>query len=109
MFTRINHPVTGGEIQIKTGYDDCSTYNVGDVLENWSRSSEPVTGCYVGWYDRGDSVLVIIRGGRIEKVLDLPDFAGPYAEEFCSIVGWAHGVEDFPEVVSIELDSLHQE
>jgi len=32
MFTSIIHPKDGHELQIKTGWDDCDTYHVGDTV-----------------------------------------------------------------------------
>lgn len=71
MFTSIVHPDDLRELQIKTGWDYCDTYRVGDMIPWTPDPVDPGThidGAYVSYSDKGPDDWVIIKGGRIIAV-----------------------------------------
>ena len=77
MFTIINHPKTGKEIQIKTGDDFLDTYNVGDNVDrhinpDYFESGCCFDGCYDGYGD-GKRCIVIIKNKIVKCVIDVND------------------------------------
>lgn len=89
MFTRIIHPKTGEEIQIKTGDDFLNTYRIGDKVEryinpNYFDSGCCFDGCYYGHGNNKD-YLVIIKNEIVSDIIDtdeenFPDLYKKYSE-----------------------------
>jgi hypothetical protein len=114
MFTSIIHPVDGRELQIKCGWDMCSTYRVGDNVGQYPSPQEPGGGyllddVYHGWGD----AFVVIKDGVVAAVVDEepvkaevraarpepsddedPDFVG--IDECISLLRARWGVQDPP-------------
>lgn len=71
MFTRIIHPKDGRELQIKSGYDDCETYHVGDTVSWYINKSWPRTGKLLDdVYDSYDDDWVVIKDHVVVAVVD---------------------------------------
>ena len=76
MYTKIRHPATGAEIQIKTGYDDCLWYSVGDKVYWTPREAWPgdhIDGAYSGFMDKSGDVWVVIKDCTVLAVHDAED------------------------------------
>lgn len=81
MFTRIIHPVTGEEVQIKTGNDYLDTYMVGSVIPWEPDPGYPghhIDGVYKGLGDEDErghfrDYLVVIKNCTVVAVVDKAD------------------------------------
>lgn len=74
MFTSVLHPKDGRELQIKSGFDDCDTYKLGDTVD-WFVSSYPFSGklfdgVYSSYSDLGPDDWVIIKNHVVVAVED---------------------------------------
>ena len=75
MFTSIIHPKDGNELQIKTGYDDCDTYKLGDPVKYViHKDTFGQGGIFDGVYDsysfeRSDDDWVIIKKHKVAAVV----------------------------------------
>lgn len=73
MYTSITHPRGGRELQIKTGYDVCDTYKIGDKV-NYTIHKDSFghggifDGVYDSYSDRGPDDWVIIKGHKVVAV-----------------------------------------
>ena len=77
MFTSIEHPVDGREVQIKIGDDRLDNYKIGDVIDwwkptRWNVDSHP-DGIYNGACYPEKGAYVIIKDLTIVKVEDLEE------------------------------------
>lgn len=76
MFTKIRHPITGAEIQIKTGFDDCMWYSVGDSID-WSPNEYwpgyHIDGAHSGFMDTDGDVWVVIKDCVVQAVHEVKD------------------------------------
>jgi hypothetical protein len=65
MFTSIDHPDDGRELQIKTGQDQCRRYKIGDTIP-WTPNpyypGEHIDGAHDSWGTKGQDCWVIIKG-----------------------------------------------
>jgi hypothetical protein len=55
MFTSVLHPLTGDEIQIKSGWDDCEWYKLGDTVDWRIRPDRPLEGKLLDGAYEGES------------------------------------------------------
>ena len=69
-YTSVMHPKTRQELQIKTGWDVCEWYSVGDRVEFTPDSNSGCGRLYDGAYKSSEGPWVIIRGGRILEVVE---------------------------------------
>ena len=73
MFTSVRHPQDGHELQIKTGWDSCDWYDVGDEVK-WSIDKQfPGSGTLLdGVYRSHDDHLIVIKDHIIKAVENPP-------------------------------------
>ena len=69
MFTTIIHPNDGRDLQIKTGWDSCDIYSVGDTVD-WFLSESPGSGTLLdGAYESFEDDWVIIKDHKVHAIV----------------------------------------
>lgn len=82
MFTSIYHPTKDYDLQIKTGFDYCEWYSVGEPLRDVSESDD-IDGVYFGCahYPSSDA-WVTIKDQKVLAVDTLDEKAEDLAEKY---------------------------
>jgi hypothetical protein len=98
MYTSIIHPDDGRELQIKSGWDDCETYHVGDIVEWFIDKDAPKEGkllddVYSSYSDKGDDDWVVIKDHQVLTLI--PRTKNEYGDH--QILRDRFGIKDLPD------------
>jgi hypothetical protein len=98
MYTSIIHPDDGRELQIKSGWDDCETYHVGDIVEwfvaeDCPREGKMLDDVYDSFSDKGEDDWVVIKDHVVFAVI--PRTENEYGDR--QILRDRFGIKDLPD------------